>query len=69
MITKEMTIEEIISRYPQTLKVFARFGLDCAGCQIASVEALEHGAGVHRVSIDQLLQELNAAIAAPSEKS
>lgn len=63
MISKEMTIEEIIQRYPQTIPVFARFGLDCVGCQIASFEALEHGAGVHHVNIEQLLKELNAVLA------
>lgn len=62
MITKEMTIEEIMRRYPQTIAVFARFGLECAGCQIAEFEALEHGAGVHRVDVEQLLRELNAVL-------
>ena len=62
MITKEMKIEEIIQRYPQTLPVFTRFGLECAGCQIAAFEALEHGAGVHHVDVEQLLKELNAVL-------
>ena len=62
MINKEMTIEEIIRRYPQTIPVFARFGLECVGCQIASYEALEHGAGVHHVDVEQLLKELNAVL-------
>lgn len=62
MIRKEMTIEEIIQRYPQTIPVFARFGLECVGCQIASYEALEHGAGVHHVDVEQLLKELNAVV-------
>lgn len=62
MITKEMTIEEIIQRYPQTIPVFARLGLDCVGCQIASFEALEHGAGVHHVDVEQLLKELNSVV-------
>ena len=62
MIRKEMTIEEIIQRYPQTIPVFARFGLECVGCQIASYEALEHGAGVHHVDVEQLLKELNSVV-------
>lgn len=62
MISKEMTIEEIIQRYPQTIPVFARFGLECVGCQIASYEALEHGAGVHHVDVEQLLKELNSVV-------
>ena len=59
MISKEMTIEEIILRYPQTIPVFARFGLDCVDCQIAS---LEHGAEVHHVNVEQLLKELIAVL-------
>lgn len=62
MIDKEMKIEEIISRYPQTITILRRFGLDCSDCQIASYESLEHGAGVHKVDLNQLLQELNDAL-------
>jgi hybrid cluster-associated redox disulfide protein len=62
MITREMTIEEVIRRYPATVEVFRRFGLNCMECQIASYEAVEHGAGVHEVDVEQLLEELNKAI-------
>jgi hybrid cluster-associated redox disulfide protein len=62
MITREMTISEIIARYPQTLQVFRTFGLDCSECQIADFEELGHGAGVHNVDIDQLLKALNESI-------
>ncbi|MBP1751599.1 MAG: hypothetical protein H6Q57_435 [Geobacteraceae bacterium] len=62
MITKEMTIGEIVRLYPQTLEVFRRFGLDCFECQVAEFEKLEHGAGVHKVDIDKLLDELNRII-------
>ncbi|HET6418526.1 MAG TPA: DUF1858 domain-containing protein [Geobacteraceae bacterium] len=62
MITKEMTIGEIVRLYPQTLQVFDRFGLDCFECQMAELEKLEHGAGVHKVDVDLLIEELNRAI-------
>ncbi len=62
MITKEMTIGEIIRRHPETLAVFERYRLDCYECQIADFEALEHGAGVHKINVDELLQELNRVI-------
>jgi hybrid cluster-associated redox disulfide protein len=62
MITREMTIADIIARYPQTMEVFRAFGLDCMECQIADYEEVEHGAGVHNVDIEQLLKALNAAI-------
>lgn len=63
MITREMTIGEIVRQYPQTLTVFEKYGLDCFECQIADFEALEHGADVHKVDVNILLEELNRAIA------
>jgi hybrid cluster-associated redox disulfide protein len=59
VITKEMTITEILRRYPETLPVFESYGLDCYDCQIAEFEQLEHGANVHKVDIDTLLTDLN----------
>jgi hybrid cluster-associated redox disulfide protein len=62
MITRDMTIADIIARYPQTISVFRDFGLSCQECQIADFEDVEHGAGVHNIDPDQLLAELNRAI-------
>ena len=62
MITKDMHISDILRRWPQTLKVFEKFGLDCFECQIADYEALEHGASVHKLNVDELLKELNRAV-------
>ena len=62
MITKEMTITEILRRYPEMLPIFRRYGLDCYDCQVAEFEQLEHGATVHKVDIDTLITELNRNI-------
>lgn len=62
MITSDMTIGEIIRRYPQTVAVFEKYGLDCYECQVAEYEELAHGAGVHKTDIEKLLAELNEAI-------
>jgi hybrid cluster-associated redox disulfide protein len=59
MITQEMIIADIILQHPETLPVFKQYNLDCYECQIADLETLEHGAGVHKVNIDQLLTSLN----------
>ncbi len=59
MITKDMIIGDIIRSFPATIPVFAKYRLDCYECQIADLETLEHGAGVHRIKIDDLLAELN----------
>mgnify|MGYP004702221213 CR=1 FL=1 len=62
MIHPGMTIEEVIRKYPATIPVFKKFGLNCMDCQIAEFEAVEHGAGVHQVNLAELLIELNRAI-------
>jgi len=62
MINQEMIIADIIAQYPETLPVFKQFNLDCYECQIADLETLGHGAGVHKISIDQLLLSLNSAL-------
>ncbi|TYP00306.1 hybrid cluster-associated redox disulfide protein [Geothermobacter ehrlichii] len=62
MITREMTIGEIIRKFPQTISVFKKFGLECNECQIAQYEAIEGGADVHKVDVEGLLEELNRVI-------
>jgi hybrid cluster-associated redox disulfide protein len=62
MITKDMIIADIIRQHPETLTVFQQFNLDCYECQIADLETLEHGAGVHKVAIADLLDSLNRSL-------
>lgn len=62
MIDKEMKIEDVLRRFPQTIPVFRRFGIDCVNCQLSEYEDLERGARVHGIDLGSLLAELNAAI-------
>lgn len=62
MIHKEMKIEDVLRKYPQTIPVFLRFGIDCAGCQLSEFENLEHGARVHKIDLDALLKGLNESL-------
>jgi chorismate dehydratase len=63
MIEKEMKIEDVLRRYPQTIPVFHRFAIDCGQCQLSEYENLEHGAKVHGIDLTALLRELNEALA------
>ena len=65
MISKDMIIGEIVRRHPETLAVFEKYKLTCFECQIADFEALEHGADVHHVNMENLLRELNAVLKNP----
>lgn len=62
MIDKDMKIEEILRRYPQTIPVFERFGIDCAQCQLSEYENLDHGAKVHGIDLQSLLSSLNNSL-------
>lgn len=62
MIRKDMKIEDVLRKYPQTIPVFERFGIDCAECQLSEFEDLEHGAKVHRIDLDELLRRLNETV-------
>jgi hybrid cluster-associated redox disulfide protein len=60
MITKDMTFQEVVARYPKTVSIFERYGLGCCGCLASEFEDLESGAMVHGVKIEDLLVDLNA---------
>jgi hybrid cluster-associated redox disulfide protein len=62
MIDKEMSIKDIVEKYPQTVSLFQQYGLGCAGCQAALFENLEQGARVHGVSVDALIKDLKMLI-------
>lgn len=63
MITGEMSITDIVAKFPKTIEVFARYGMHCFGCMAARYENLEQGALAHGIDVPSLLSDLNAAVA------
>lgn len=63
MITREMSITEIVKKFPKTIEVFFRYGMHCFGCMTAHFENLEQGAVAHGIDVDKLLIDLNNAAA------
>ena len=62
LVTKEMTMGEIIEKYPFASEVMLSYGLHCVGCHVNPYESLENGALGHGMSDEEivsLLQELN----------
>lgn len=60
LITKDMTIGEVVSKYPQTMPIFFSHGLPCVGCHVAQWESVEEGALAHGIKdIDSLVKDLN----------
>ena len=62
MITKDMTIGEIIKLNASKADILMSFGMGCVGCPSAQAESLEMAAMVHGIDADVLVEKINAAI-------
>lgn len=62
MITKEMSIMEVVQKYPQTAVIFQRHGMGCLGCAAAHFENIAQGAEAHGINIEALITDLNKSI-------
>ena len=63
-ITKDMSIIEIVQKYPDTVEVLMNAGMGCLGCAASRFENIEQGALAHGIDIDALIKGLNEAAAA-----
>lgn len=61
-ITKYMTIQEVVEKNPETIRVFMEHGLHCVGCAVARFENIEQGALAHGIDVDALIRDLNAKV-------
>ncbi len=59
-ITRENKLNEVITKYPATREVFIKHGMPKYAGRLPS-ENLEFFCRMHRVNIEQLLDELNKA--------
>jgi hybrid cluster-associated redox disulfide protein len=61
-INPDMTISSVVDRWPDSARIFARYGLSCASCSISKSETIRAGATGHgggRVNVEELLRDLN----------
>jgi hybrid cluster-associated redox disulfide protein len=62
MITRKMSIDEVVRRFPEAVSIFERHGLGCVGCEAALFESIEQGAEVHGIDVELLVADLNKEI-------
>ncbi len=63
MITKDMTIGEIISTNQNLIAILMQAGMHCVGCPSAQGESLEEACMVHGIDPDTVLEALNTYLA------
>ena len=69
MITKDMTIGELVQQYPSIVEILMDEGVSCVGCGAAYFETIEEGLASHGRSeeeVSAIIEKLNSAI--PEEK-
>lgn len=59
IITKDMTIGEVIKINESKAEVLMSFGMGCVGCPSAQAETIEEAAYVHGIKLEELLEALN----------
>ncbi|KLU64999.1 MULTISPECIES: DUF1858 domain-containing protein [Desulfosporosinus] len=62
MLTKEMTVGQVLKLYPQTVQIFLELGMHCLGCPSSATESLEGAALTHGRDPNKLVAQLNEAI-------
>jgi len=61
-ISKDMTLSEVVAKYPETIQVFLEFGMGCFGCGAAQFETIEQGAQSHGIDLKKLMEGLNKIV-------
>ena len=59
MITKDMTIGEVVRIKENAAEILMSFGMGCIGCPSAQAESVEDAANVHGLNLQDLLEALN----------
>ena len=59
MITKEMTIRQVLEKDINSAEIFLESGMHCVGCPSASGESIEQACMVHGLEADILVAKLN----------
>ena len=62
VITKYMSITDVVEKYPETAEIFQNYGMHCFGWMAAMYENIEQGALAHGFDVDKLIEDLNKAI-------
>ena len=67
LLTRDMSVADILSICPGAEEVMLEYGIQCAGCSIGGMETLEEGCSLHGLEqeeITELLKTLNAMLTA-----
>ncbi len=65
IITKDLTIGEVVQKHPEIIPVLMEHGIHCVGCHVAAFESLGQGFAGHGYSekqVEEIIEKLNEAV-------
>ena len=63
VITPDLLMADILTRWPETVPVFLAHRMSCIGCYMSSFDTLEDALVVHGLTIETIVDELNQRVA------
>jgi hybrid cluster-associated redox disulfide protein len=64
----DLTVAEVMARWPQTIPVFFRYRMACVGCPIAPFETMAEVAAIYGLNLSRFLNELEQIIEQAEER-
>ncbi len=68
ILTANLTVAEVLARWPQTIHVFTRHRMACAGCPLTRFEIVADVAVIYGLNPDHFLSELTQTIQESEER-
>jgi hybrid cluster-associated redox disulfide protein len=62
-ITPDLLVDDVMRRWPATIRVFLTFGFLCVGCPIACFHTVSKACGEHHADEAAFLEALHEAVA------
>ena len=57
---KDMTFAQALQTHPEVAQVLRKYNLGCIGCMGAQNESLEQGCAAHGISVEDIVNDINA---------
>jgi hybrid cluster-associated redox disulfide protein len=59
MPTTDMTVAEILEKWPGTVSVFQKFKTACVGCTIAQFDTMEDVSRIYEIELSEIMAALH----------
>ncbi len=64
-ITERTRVDEVVTRYPRTARVFIRRRMHCVGCEVSRFETIADACHIYGQPAEPFVAELRAAAELP----